>query len=190
MVHPVESLALVDLASSGSSMLDKLESQNFTISFKLNSSDSLLSNVLQHEPSALVVVVDKLSDKSLNELAQTYQCHPLPILVFAGEHAPEALKATVSAGICSYVVDDVQARRLPVIIDLAIERFEQSLGLSTELKLTKQKLDNRKLIEKAKGMLMQQKKVTEEDAYSQMRRSAMNQGITMAELAQRIIKLF
>lgn len=190
MIHRIESVALVELTFNTTHMRSKLESQGFPISFELTSCDGLLTHSQRCQPDALLVMVDQLGERTLNQLADLYRVFPMPILVFAHRHAPEALKATVASGICAYVVDDVRADRLPVIIDLAIERFEQSRCISSELEQTKKKLDNRKLIEKAKGILMQEKQIAEDVAYSQMRRSAMNQGITMAELSQRIINLF
>lgn len=190
MIHCIESLVLVDLCQTSSEMRRKLESQGFLISLELNQPDSLLDNIQPHQPDVMVVVVEQLNKRVLSELAQVYSHNPITILVFAQSHAPEALRAAVSSGVCSYVVDDVRPDRLPVIIDLAVERFEQSRHLTSELEITKQKLDNRKLIEKAKGILMQKKQISEDVAYAQMRRSAMNQGITIAELSKRITRLF
>ena len=90
----------------------------------------------------------------------------------------------------SYVVDDAQVHRLPVIIDLAIARFEKMNGISAELEQTKEKLSERKIIERAKGIIMQQKNLTEDEAYVQMRKSAMNKGQSIAELSRHIISVF
>ncbi len=190
MINNIESLALVDFCPTVSGMRRKLESQGFLISFEVNQSDSWLKSIQPQQPDVLVLVVERLERGILTELAQLYRRNPLAVLVFAQSHAPEALKTAVASGVCSYVVDDVRADRLPVIIDLAVERFEQSRHINSELEITKQKLNNRKLIEKAKGILMQKKQVSEEIAYAQMRRSAMNQGITIAELSKRITQLF
>jgi len=140
-------------------------------------------------PDLLVVSVESLSNINLEPLLEIQRESPVPIVVFAQNHTKGAAKIAVTAGVASYIVDDVSNERMPVIFDIAIERFLQEQTLSTELEITKRKLDDRKLIEKAKGIIMQQKELSEEFAYREMRRAAMNQGRSMVELSQQIISL-
>ena len=140
-------------------------------------------------PDLVVVSVESLNDIDLEPLQEIKRENPLPVVVFAQNHADGAAKAAVAAGVTSYIVDDVSNERMPVIFDIAIERFLQVQTLNTELETAKRKLDDRKLIEKAKGIIMQQKGLSEEMAYREMRRAAMNQGRSMVELSQKIISL-
>jgi len=160
----------------------KLSSQNTKLVDVLDTATNLVEKVELHEPSVLVLSVDFLDASMLDQLIKVKETCPLAVTVFAKQHAPEVLKMVVNAGVSSYVVDDVQPHRLPIIIDLAIARFEQMNSLSCELEQTKEKLNERKIIERAKGIIMQQKHLTEDEAYVQMRKSAMNQGQSMAEL--------
>jgi len=168
----------------------KLVSQDAELIDVLDSANDLINKVKSSQPDVLVLSVDFLDAEMLDQLIKIKETNPLAVTVFAKQHAPEVLKTVVSAGVSSYVVDDVQPHRLPIIIDLAVERFAQMNNLSTELEQTKEKLNERKIIERAKGILMQQKHLTEDEAYVQMRKSAMNQGESMAELARRIISVF
>jgi len=168
----------------------KLESQNANLVDAFESTTDLVSKIESSKPDVLVLSVDFLDAATLEQLINVHNICPLAVTVFAKKHAPEILKTVINAGISSYVVDDVQAHRLPIIIDLAIARFEQFNNLSTQLEKTKEKLSERKIIERAKGMLMQEKGLSEEEAYVQMRKSAMNQGQSIAELAKRIISVF
>jgi len=169
---------------------DKLSEQGVNLVATATSANQLAKAVVEHSPDILVLSVDFLDAETLDQLIQVNRDSPVPVVVFAKQHAPEAMKIVVEAEVSSYVVDNVDAHRLPVILDLAAARFRKMQSVSDELKQTKERLSERKLIEKAKGILMQQKSLTEEQAYSQMRRSAMNQGQSMAELARRIIGVF
>ena len=189
---PLGNLLLVEARSqSGQTrMQDKLLSQGLGISTALQETSSLAETVLKTQPSVLVLAIDFLDAQTLAQLSSVHSQKPMPIVVFADQHSPDVVKTVVSAGVSAYIVDDVQAHRLPVILDLAVERFKQMNLLSNELQQTKEKLSERKIIEKAKGIIMQQKHLSEEEAYSQMRKTAMNQGQSMVVLARRIISVF
>ena len=177
-------------AKAENQLYDKLASQKIELINFFQSTDDLISQVELNKPDILVLSVDFLDAATLEQLIKIHDTCPLPVAVFAKQHSPQVLKTVISAGVSSYVVDDAQAHRLSVIIDLAIARFEQMNSLSSELEQTKEKLNDRKLIERAKGILMQQKNLSEEDAYSQMRKSAMNQGQSIADLSRKIISVF
>ena len=177
-------------AQSDNQLRIKLESQNANLVDAFDSSDDLVSKVELLKPDVLLLSVDFLDAATLEQLISVHNSCPLPVAVFAKKHAPEILKTVINAGISSYVVDDAQVHRLPVIIDLAIARFEKMNSISAELEQTKEKLSERKIIERAKGIIMQQKNLTEDEAYVQMRKSAMNKGQSIAELSRHIISVF
>jgi len=172
------------------SLLDKLSKQHIDLLRVVKSADGISAMVKQVQPEVLLLSVDFLDAATLEQLILVNDTYPLPVVVFARQHAPQVMKTVVEAGISSYVVDDLQAHRIPVIIDLAMVRFAKMQNLSTELQQTKEKLSERKFIAKAKGILMQQKNLSEEQAYSQMRKSAMDQGQSIGSLAKRIIDVF
>lgn len=169
---------------------EKLMSQNLSHIISIDNTDSLLVDIQKHQPAILILSIDSLSPSALDQLIKVNTECPVPIAVFAQQSSQQILKTAICAGVDSYVVDDVQEHRLPTIIDLAIARFEQFHNLTKELEQTKEKLSERKLIERAKGILMQQKNLSEDAAYVQMRKSAMNQGQSMAELSRRVISVF
>lgn len=175
---------------SGGSLQDTLNAQGIELLEVANTAEGLLTKIQKYQPEVLVMSVDFLDATTLDHLIKVNMNQPLPVVVFAKQHAPEVMRTVVDAGVSSYVVDDLQAHRIPVIIDLAMVRFAKMQNLSTELQQTKLKLSERKLIERAKGIIMQQKHLSEKDAYAQMRKSAMNQGQSMADLARRIIDVF
>ena len=171
------------------SMNDKLGSKGIEVVYRTQTLDGILERVCSINPDILILSVTTLSEKMLRSLTAINQLCPIPILVIAQNHAPDSFEPIVAAGISSYIVDDVAAERLPLIIELAIERFQQMRNLYLELDATKEKLSERKLIEQAKGILMQQKHLSEADAYAQMRTLAMNQGKTMKDLSTQILSV-
>jgi len=182
----IETLA----AQSDNQLQSKLFSKEVDLVDVAQTTSNLLERVQEHSPDVLVLSVDFLDAGMLDQLIKVNDASPLPVAVFAKQSTTEVLKTAISAGVDSYVVDDVQEHRLTTIIDLAVLRFNKTHSLCEELEQTKEKLSERKLIERAKGIIMQQKHLTEEDAYVQMRKSAMNQGQSMAELSKRVISVF
>jgi response regulator NasT len=172
------------------SMLDKLAVlDDFQIE-KISNLESVPAIVAATQPDMLILCFDVITDVDLTPLTWLKENNPIPIVVFAHQNTPNAVKSVVAAGVSTYIVDDVLPHRLPVILDLAFERFSQMQSVNSELEQTKKKLSERKLIERAKGIVMRQKNYTEEQAYMEIRKSAMNQGKTMADLAGRIIAAF
>jgi response regulator NasT len=187
----VPRLLLVEPTTCSSmSMLDKLAVlDDFRIE-KISNLESVPAIVAATQPDMLILCFDAITDVDLTPLIWLKENNPIPVVVFAHQNTPNAVKSVVAAGVSTYIVDDVLPHRLPVILDLAFERFSQMQSVNSELEQTKKKLSERKLIERAKGIVMRQKNYTEEQAYMEIRKSAMNQGKTMADLAGRIIAAF
>lgn len=191
MVTPQRSVVLVELNSQNNptSMNEKLYSNGITVSENLDTLDGVVERLSALNPDVLVLSVPFLDRGTLESLKLISCTLPTPVLLVAQQHAPESFETIVGAGISSYIVDDISAHRLPLVLELAIERFQQMRSLYQELDATKERLSERKLIEKAKGILMQQKNLSESDAYAQMRSLAMNQGKSMKDLSAQIISV-
>lgn len=186
-------LLLIDTASqshahiSSASMVEKLALlDNYQVE-KASSLESVPAIVAVSKLDILVLSLNDITEVDLAPLIWLKANDPVPVVMFAHQNTPSAVKSVVAAGVSSYIVDDVQPQRLAVILDLAFERFAHIQGMNNELEQIKKKLSERKLIERAKGIVMRQKNYTEEQAYKEMRTSAMNQGESMAELASRIL---
>ena len=114
---------------------------------------------------------------------------PRPVVMFATDGRREVIRKTVDAGVAAYVVDGWAPARVPAIIEAACARFEAYESLRNELRATQNKLAERKVVEKAKGLVMQQRGLSEEQAYSALRKMAMDQNLTLAEVARRVISI-
>jgi response regulator NasT len=95
----------------------------------------------------------------------------------------------VKAGISAYIVAGFSPERLETILDIAVARFEETRGLRNELNRTREALSDRKVIDKAKGILIAEKGMTEDEAYQTLRRMAMSQNSRMADMAKNLISI-
>jgi response regulator NasT len=110
-----------------------------------------------------------------------------PIAMFVDQSDSASIQASVDAGVSAYIVGNLQKDRIKAILDLCISRFNAFARLQDELERTKSALEERKVIDRAKGLLMKAKNMSEEDAYALMRRTAMNEKKKIAEIAQSVI---
>ena len=97
------------------------------------------------------------------------------------------IKAALSAGITAYIVDGIKPTRVKAVLDVAYARFEHERELRAELDTAKTQLAERKVLERAKGMLMKQMNLSEDDAFKRLRKMAMDRNIKLVEAAQRVI---
>jgi response regulator NasT len=147
----------------------------------------LLSEVQRLQPDLIIVnteVPDEAMFASLNAVASS--C-PLPVLIFAKSGTRELIRRAVDSGVAAYVVDGWAPDRITPIIEAAMARFEAYEALRKELASAQAKLTERKLVEKAKGIVMQQRRLSEEQAYTALRKMAMDQNLPLAEVARRVI---
>ena len=187
---PTRRILLIERTGANfASMQQKLALFDHYQTERISCLESMPALVQASEPDLLILSVDALSNLDFSPLAWLKESNPIPVIVFAQKNSSNTTKSLVEAGISTYIVDDVLPIRLPVIIDFALERFSQIQTVNVELEQTKKKLSERKLIEKAKGLIMRQKNCSEDRAYIEMRKSAMDQGTTIAELSARIISV-
>lgn len=111
-----------------------------------------------------------------------------PVVMFAQDGAPETIRAAIEAGVSAYVVDGLKPERVKPVVDVAIARFAQFQELRTELDKAKSTLAERKLVERAKGILMKRRRCDEEEAYRLMRKMAMDQKSRLVDIANKIIE--
>ncbi|WP_416305937.1 ANTAR domain-containing response regulator [Neptunicella sp. SCSIO 80796] len=185
------SIVLVELSSTDNSILKQgLEDFGFTILSQLQDTQHLSSNVTLHLPDVLVLAIDYPDMATIEQLKRINDTHPLPIVMFSEYDMPNFIQRTIKAGVSAFIVDEIQPQRLKSIINVAYFRFIEYQNLKNELCKTREELANRKILERAKGLLMQQKQLNEADAYKLMRKMAMDKGIPIATVAGQIIDVF
>lgn len=186
-----ERVLLVDSLHSRSSILEKaLLDNDYQIVEKISDISGLVYAVERHQPDFMVLGMDLPDQRVLDEMIRLKDRYPLPVIVFAEKDTPQIIEQVVRVGVSAFIVDDIQAQRFPSIINVAIARFKAQQGLVKELEKTKTKLAERKVLEKAKGLLMKQKGLSEEEAYSSLRKMAMDKGQPIVSVAESIIDVF
>jgi response regulator NasT len=110
-----------------------------------------------------------------------------PIAMFVDQSDTASIQASVDAGVSAYIVGNLQKDRIKTILDLCISRFNAFSRLQGELDQAKDALQERKVIDRAKGVLMKLKKLSEEDAYALLRKTAMNEHKKIVEIAQSVL---
>ena len=185
------SVLLIEEEQLTRSILEKtLVDFNYDITKPLSYGSSIIDQVELCNPNILILATDLLSDKTLESLAEINQLLPLPIVIFAENDSPNVIKKAIKAGVSAYVVHEILPQRIKSIISVANERFKAVQALRNELKQTKTQLEGRKYIEKAKGYIMQQRQVSESEAYGALRKMAMDQGSPLAVVAKNIIDVY
>jgi response regulator NasT len=149
----------------------------------------LFDRVAEHKPDVVLIDTESPSRDVLEQLAAMSSSAPRPVVMFTGDSQDETIRAALRAGVSAYIVDGIAPGRLDPIMRIAIERFEADQQLRAELDETRGKLEERKLVERAKGILMKQRGMSEEDAFAALRSHAMDRGIRLGDAARQLIDI-
>jgi response regulator NasT len=138
-----------------------------------------------------MIVVDVISPDAglLETVSAVNRSRPIPIIMFVEESSDEVTTGIIKSGVSAYVVDGFHRNRVRAIIHLAVARFQEAERLKKELKDARSALDDRKDIDRAKGMVMKQKHCDEETAYKLIRKMAMDKNIRIADVAKQILDI-
>ena len=145
----------------------------------------LAEQIAQLQPD--VIIVDEQSDAALKKVVCATANDRRPIACFTADNDREKMHAAIEAGVSAYVVAGLSADRVKAVLDVAIARFEVDQKLRHELSETRLKLAERKVIERAKGLLMERHHCTEDEAYKKLRRLAMDKNLKLSDVAQRML---
>ena len=143
------------------------------------------------ELKADVVIIDTESPSRdvLEQICVVTQDEPRPIVMVSEDTQPAAIKAAIKAGVSAYVVEDIDVARLSAVLEVAQARFEQDQALMSQIRQAESKLNERKVVERAKGILMQLRGMTESEAYHAMRKMAMDRNIRIVDVAQKLLAM-
>jgi len=166
---------------------DGLRRAGYEVTASLSSPLALLQTIERLQPDVIVIDTDSPSRDVLEHLVVMTQHTPRPVVMFASDDAPQTIREAVRAGVSAYVVDGLDTRRIKAIVDAAVAGFDELQGVRAQLAEANLKLSERKLIERAKGLVMKARGLGEEEAFAFMRKGAMDRSLKMAELAQRIV---
>jgi response regulator NasT len=149
--------------------------------------EDLATIVRERQPDVIIIDVDSPSRDTLESLRAINRDLPRPIVMFVDHSDSGTIEEAMKAGVSAYVIDGLNAQRVKPIIDVAIARFKEYQTLRSELERTKTSLQDRKTIERAKGILMDQRRISEDEAYRALRRLAMEQNRRLVDVAAQLI---
>ncbi|MGZ3254628.1 MAG: ANTAR domain-containing response regulator [Burkholderiaceae bacterium] len=147
----------------------------------------LPERIAQLQPDMIIVDAESDARDVLEHVVVATREAPRPIVLFTEDHDKANMQAAMEAGVSAYVVAGLHAERIKPVLDVAMARFNSDQKLRAELSDTKEKLADRKTIERAKGLLMERHKLSEDEAYQKLRRLAMDKNLKLSEVAQRIM---
>ena len=147
----------------------------------------LPERIAQLQPDMIIVDAESDARDVLEHIVIATRDERRPIVMFTEDQDPDSMEAAVEAGVSAYVVAGLQGERIKPVLQVALAQFKREQKLLEELSDTKSKLAERKVIERAKGLLMERQRFTEEQAYQKLRSMAMSKNLKLSEVAQRIL---
>jgi two-component system, response regulator / RNA-binding antiterminator len=147
----------------------------------------LLQSIFDHDPDVVIISLESPSRDTLEQLFQMSRAVRRPIAMFVDKSDRASITAAIEAGVSAYIVGGLQKERVQSILDVCISRFNAMARVQEELDRTKSALEERKVIDRAKGILMRTKGLSEEESYALLRKTAMNTKKKIAEIAQSIV---
>jgi two-component system, response regulator / RNA-binding antiterminator len=157
---------------------------NFTI---VHDVTGIARRIADIEPDVIVISLESPNRDMLENMFQLSRAVKRPIAMFVDRSDRAAIEAAVEAGVSAYVVDGLKQERVKPILDMAISRFNAFSRMQRELEEARSELENRKLVDRAKGILMTTRGLSEADAYALLRKTAMNQHRKISEIAESLI---
>jgi two-component system, response regulator / RNA-binding antiterminator len=147
----------------------------------------LPERIAQIQPDMIIIDSESDARDVLEHIVIATRDEPRPIVLFTDDQTTSSMDAAIDAGVSAYIVAGLHAERVKPVLDVALARFRREQRLLDELSDTRRQLADRKLIERAKGVLMAKSGLSEEQAYQKLRSMAMNRKLKLVEVAQRVL---
>jgi response regulator NasT len=148
---------------------------------------NLMRRIVDLDPDVIFIDLENPNRDVLEQMFQVSRSVHRPIAMFVDRSETDMIEAAVDAGVGAYVVDGLRKERVKAVLDMAVSRFNAFSKLREELDRARAALDERKLVDRAKGILMSTKGMSEEAAYALLRKAAMNENRRISEVAQSVV---
>jgi response regulator NasT len=150
---------------------------------------AMLAQVRARRPDVIIIDRDSPDRDTLEHVCMITRDDPRPIVMFTQDQDRTLMRAALEAGVSAYVVDGLSVERVRPIVEVALARFEQWQALRRELDQAQTNLAERKVIERAKGIVMKQRRCSEDEAYALLRKLAMDRNQRLAHVAESVITM-
>jgi len=148
---------------------------------------NLMRRILDEQPDVILIDLENPNRDVLEQMFQVSRVVQKPVAMFVDTADRHTIEAAIDAGVSAYVVDGLRKERVQAIVEMSVSRFRAFEKLRVELDETRRQLADRKLVDRARGILMKQRALSEEEAYEAMRKAAMDNNLRLAEVAQSVI---
>ena len=169
--------------------MQALSDSGFDVVARIECSDNLALQVSTISPDIIIIDMEKPDEHTLMHLKTISTEHPRPVVMFTAEEDSTTINAAIQAGVSAYVVDNLSPSRVKPIVEVAIARFQHMRNLMSELDSTRVKLSQRRVIDQAKGIIMNRRGINEEQAYGVLRKMAMEKSDSVIDVARNIIEV-
>src|SRR5712672_1456742 len=181
-------IVIVDESPIRAAILEEgLREAGFTGVTHISEMHNLLARIYALDPDVILIDLENPSRDVLEQMFQVSRAVRRPVAMFVDQSDSASIEAAVNAGVSAYIVGGLRKDRVKNILDLCISRFNAFARLQSELDRTRSALEERKVIDRAKGILMKVKSLSEESAYALLRKTAMNENKKIVEVAQSVI---
>jgi response regulator NasT len=187
MADDIKILIIDDNPVRVSVLQDGLSDAGYTRVAVINDMRGLLSQIVDADPDVIFIDLENPNRDVLEQMFHVSRTVRRPIAMFVDKSDSASIEAAIDAGVSAYIVDGLRKERIKPILDTTISRFNAFNRLRDELERTKRALNDRKTIEKAKGILMRTKNISEEEAYALLRKTAMKESRRVAEVAEGLV---
>jgi response regulator NasT len=185
-VDAADDAALAQIERSRQLRIGLLEN-GYNLVAVLPSDTFLHERLTQLQPDMIIIDAESEARDSLEHVVMATRDARRPIVLFTNDNDTTHVKDAVAAGVSAYIVAGLSPDRIRPILDVAMARFEHEQGLRRELASAQNELQDRKTIDRAKAMLMQRQGLSEQVAYDRLRKAAMDKGLRLGEVAQRML---
>jgi two-component system, response regulator / RNA-binding antiterminator len=181
-------ILLVDQNVTRASILEEgLREAGYTSVTVVRDMQNLLRRIVDEDPDVICIDLENPNRDVLEQMFQMSRVVRRPVAMFVDRSDSDMIRAAVESGVGAYVVDGLKKERVKAVVDMAVSRFKAFNDLREELDQAKQALGDRKVVERAKGILMKERGLTEEAAYALLRKAAMSDNKRVVEIAQAVI---
>ncbi|UOA26987.1 ANTAR domain-containing protein [Pseudosulfitobacter sp. DSM 107133] len=187
MDHAVKILVVEADPKRAEDIMDALRSGGWGDVTVVADAARITETVAQINPDIVLIDIASPDRDALEQLSIASDARARPVAMFVDQTDEDLTHAAISAGLSAYVVDGLQKNRIKPVLQTAIARFNMMSKMQSELSAAKRALVDRKTIDRAKGLLMQARGIPEDAAYALLRKTAMDQGRKVIDVAQALV---
>lgn len=186
---PVRVMLVDDQAQRANRVVEKLQLEGFEVVALLPSAAGLLFQIEQLKPEIILIDLQSPGRDVLDSLSIINDQNPIPVVMYSQEGDEKYIQDAIRAGVTAYLMGDVEAKTVTPAINVAMAQFKSYQSIRHELNQTRTQLEKISAIDQAKKLLMEQRKVSEEESHKVLRKLAMDTNQTMLQAANSVIQI-